>query len=173
MRLSALVQIIMFDYERMSDEEIIVACKQLPRKILRWLGAHHPDNKIRKIFFTLTNVAIGEGSVINAHFIVSDDYQPLLTIGKRVAISPNVTVICQSGPNNSRLNDNVYVAKNLVCNKKVIIENDAWIGANVVILPGVRIGARSIIGAGSVVADDVDKNCIFAGVPARKIRRIT
>lgn len=54
--------------------------------------------------------------------------------------------------------------------KKVIIENDVWIGSNCIILPGVRIFEGAVIAAGSVVTKDVLKNNIVAGVPARVIK---
>jgi acetyltransferase-like isoleucine patch superfamily enzyme len=47
-----------------------------------------------------------------------------------------------------------------------------WIGAHVIILPGVRIGHNSAIGAGSVVTKDVPANCLAVGNPARVLRRI-
>jgi acetyltransferase-like isoleucine patch superfamily enzyme len=57
-------------------------------------------------------------------------------------------------------------------NKPVIIEDGAWIGARAIILKGVRIGQRAVVGAGSVVTQDVEADCIYAGNPARFIRRI-
>lgn len=163
---------LLFEYETLSQEEIAETSKSLPRKLIRWLGAHHPDNKTRKIFYQITHIEIGEDSVINLNFIVSDGYAPLLVIGKRVSIAPNVTIICESAPNNSLINNNVYVKENLITEKKVILSDDCWIGANVTILPGVTIGAKAIVGAGAVVNRDVPDNVIVAGVPATFIRRI-
>jgi acetyltransferase-like isoleucine patch superfamily enzyme len=54
----------------------------------------------------------------------------------------------------------------------VIIEDRVWIGSKVVILPGVRIGSRAVIGAGSIVTKDVPPRCVAAGNPARVIRRL-
>ncbi len=54
--------------------------------------------------------------------------------------------------------------------KKVIIKNDVWIGANVVIMPGITIGNGAIIGAGAVVTKDVNDYEIVAGVPAKHIK---
>lgn len=56
---------------------------------------------------------------------------------------------------------------------EVIIEDNVWIGGNVSICPGVRIGANSVIGAGSVVIKDVPPNTIAAGNPCKAIREIT
>jgi len=51
----------------------------------------------------------------------------------------------------------------------VIIEDDVWIGARVIVLPGVRIGKGAIVGAGAVVTEDVEPYSIVAGVPAKVI----
>ncbi len=54
----------------------------------------------------------------------------------------------------------------------ITIQRGAWIGAGAIILPGVTVGSRSIIGAGSVVTRDVPPNTVVAGNPARPIRSI-
>jgi len=173
LKYSEIIPVLMFDYETMNREQIIAVCQDLPHKMLRWLGAHHPDNETRKIFFEMTNVDIGEGTVINLNFVVSDGYRPLLKIGKRVAVSPNVTVICESSPNNSRLQEEVYVRSRLIVANSVVIEDDVWIGSNVVILPGVTLGQGAIIGSGAVVTRSVTPWTIAVGIPARVIRRIS
>ena len=172
MKYSRICNQLLFDYEAMNSVELRNVAQKLPRKILRWLGANHPDNRTRCIFFELTGVKIGEETVINTGFTVSDGYMSLLTIGKRVAISPNVTVICQSGPNNSVLSNLYYVKKNLVIEKPVIIKDDVWIGCNAIILPGVKIGNMSVIGAGSVVNKDIPAMSIAYGIPASVKRRL-
>jgi acetyltransferase-like isoleucine patch superfamily enzyme len=55
--------------------------------------------------------------------------------------------------------------------KKIIVEDNVWIGANAVIIQGVRIGTGSIIGAGAVVTHDVAPYSVMGGVPARLIRK--
>jgi acetyltransferase-like isoleucine patch superfamily enzyme len=55
----------------------------------------------------------------------------------------------------------------------VIIEDHVWIGSKAVILPGVRIGSRAVIGAGSIVTKDVPPRCVAAGNPARVLRNLT
>lgn len=55
---------------------------------------------------------------------------------------------------------------------KVVLEDGVWVGFNAIILKGVRIGARSIVGAGGVVTKDVPPDTIVAGNPARPIRTL-
>lgn len=56
--------------------------------------------------------------------------------------------------------------------RPIILEENVWLGARVIILPGVTIGAGSAVGAGSVVTRDIPPRSVAAGVPARVIRRI-
>ena len=55
----------------------------------------------------------------------------------------------------------------------VVIEDHVWIGSKAVILPGVRIGSRAVIGAGSIVTKDIPPRCVAAGNPARVLRHLT
>ena len=57
-------------------------------------------------------------------------------------------------------------------NKSVIIEDNVWIGANVMVLKGVTIGHNSIIGAGSVVTKDIPINVVAAGNPCKVIKQL-
>ena len=57
--------------------------------------------------------------------------------------------------------------------KPVEIGSDAWVGGGPIILPGVKIGSRSVIGAGSVVTRDIPDSVFAAGNPCRVIRAIT
>jgi acetyltransferase-like isoleucine patch superfamily enzyme len=55
----------------------------------------------------------------------------------------------------------------------VIIGDHVWIGSKAVILPGVRIGSRAVIGAGSIVTKDIPPKCVAAGNPAQVLRHLT
>jgi acetyltransferase-like isoleucine patch superfamily enzyme len=163
----------MFDYGSMTFEQITKESIGIQPKLLRWLGANHPDNRCRRLFFELTSVIIGEDTVINSGFVVSDNYKQMLTIGRRVAISPNVVVICSSSPNNSLLLQSTGFKEKYVKDLPVFIGDDAWIGAGSIILPGVRIGIKSIVGAGSVVSHDVPDETVVIGVPAKIIQGVS
>jgi acetyltransferase-like isoleucine patch superfamily enzyme len=54
---------------------------------------------------------------------------------------------------------------------KVIIEDDVWLGRNVIVMPGVIIGQGSIVGAGSVITKDVEPYSVMGGIPATLIRK--
>lgn len=149
--------------------------KYIPYTFKKWLASNHPDQEIRNLFFRLTGIEIGEDTFINLNVIIVDDKYAKdvkIKIGKRVAISPGVIIISASAPNNSLLKNNGYVKKNLIKTESVIIEDDVWIGAGTIILPGIRIGRMAIIGAGSVVTKDVPERTVVAGNPAKIINRI-
>lgn len=55
---------------------------------------------------------------------------------------------------------------------KIVIKTGSWIGANVIILPGIEVGENSVIGAGSIVTKSVPKNVLVAGNPARIISQL-
>ena len=95
-----------------------------------------------------------------------------ITIGDRVTIGANVVILdsdCHSLNHLDRWTENDM--RNCK-SKPIVIEDDVLIGAGSYILKGVHIGARSIIGAGSIVTTDVPSDCIVAGNPAKIIRRI-
>lgn len=147
----------------------------IPYTYKKWLASNHPDQEIRNLFFRLTGIKIGKDTFINPNVIIVDDKYATdvkIKIGNRVAISPGVIIISASAPNNSLLKDNEYVKNNLIKTESVVIEDDVWIGAGAIILPGVRIGKESIIGAGAVVTKDIPEKVIVAGVPARIIKKL-
>jgi acetyltransferase-like isoleucine patch superfamily enzyme len=87
-----------------------------------------------------------------------------ISFGDNTWIGPGVKIISA--------NHDFKNKKILTKGKPIIIGNNVWIGANAVILPEVTIGDNAIIGAGSIVTHDVEKNCIVAGNPAKLIRKI-
>ena len=96
-----------------------------------------------------------------------------IQIEDNVLIGPRVTIVTGDhrsdiiGKHIIDVGENEKKQEN---DQDVIIENGAWIGANVTILKGVRIGTDAIIAAGSVVTKNVDPYSVFGGVPAKKIK---
>jgi maltose O-acetyltransferase len=60
----------------------------------------------------------------------------------------------------------------LIPSAQVEIGEDCWVGANSIVLKGVKIGNRSIIAAGSVITTDIDDDCVAAGNPAQIVRSL-
>lgn len=90
-------------------------------------------------------------------------------IGKMCAIAAGVRIYSQT--NQYNINPKLPIIKQPRKYGRVIIGDDVWIGANAVILPGVKIGSHSIIGAGAVVTKDIPKYSVAVGIPAKVIKR--
>lgn len=85
-----------------------------------------------------------------------------IKIGSNVRIAPNARFHAAGhDPDQPDFPDN---------GADIVVEDDCWIGAGVVVLQGVRIGRGAVVAAGSVVTSDIPPYCIAGGVPARKLR---
>ena len=162
---------LLFDWESVHEGEIASMCDGMPRKLVRWLAIHHPDNRVRITLYRLTGVPIGIETVINAGVTLYDEFEGLVRFGARVAVAGGATFIASSNANNSRLAEHDYVRQHLIRKAAIDVGDDAWIGASATILPGVTLGARVIVGAGAVVTDSVPADVVVAGIPARIIRQ--
>lgn len=110
-----------------------------------------------------TKLTVGSHSQINPGTAIYGN----VSIGSNVMIAPN----CMIAGGNHNFNDKKIPMILQGSNEKgIIIEDDVWIGANSVIVDGVKIGKGAVIGAGSVVVKSVESYTIVAGVPAIKIK---
>ena len=117
------------------------------------------------IIYYPQNIKIGTYTRFNRNvFITAKDK---IIIGNNVIIGPNVVI--NSGNHNYK-SINVPIRFQGHTKKKIIIEDDVWIGANAVILAGVIIGTGSIIGAGAIVTHDVKPFSVVGGDPAKIIK---
>lgn len=149
--------------------------EKMPNSYVKFLASYYPDARVRKRYLELLGVKFGENSFANTGFmaIPNNNSKKKIFIGKNVSIAPNVVCVCESNANNGvEINSYDYVSKKITKEEPIYIEDEVWIGANVTILPGIKIGRCSVIGAGSVVTKDVEPYSIYAGVPAKKIRDI-
>jgi maltose O-acetyltransferase len=145
----------------------------MPKRFIKAIAYYYTDARIRKLYWNKLGVIMGENTYANLGMMVVFKERISIEIGKNVSIAPYVTFVAESSANNGKeINQNRYVKEILTKESVIIVEDEVWIGANVTILPGIRIGKGAVIGAGSVVTKDVESYCIYAGVPARKIRCI-
>ena len=118
---------------------------------------------------------IGKRFFGNFNLMIQDD--GLVTIGDDCNFGPNCTIVTPVHPmlpdERYRLKAPDGSPKHLCYAKPVHVGNDVWLGANVVICPGVTIGDGCVIGAGSVVTKDIPAHTFAAGNPCRVIREIT
>lgn len=110
-----------------------------------------------------SNIMTGENVFFNFNCVVLD-VMPV-KIGSRTLIGPNVQIYTATHPMDYRER-----ALGLEYARPVTIGEDVWIGGSAVICPGVTIGDRSVIGAGSVVTKDIPPDVFAAGNPCKVIR---
>ena len=135
------------------------ACKRL----FRACGLHVNIEKGAN-FYTGWEIEIGDYSSLGLNCMIPFD----LKVGKDVMMGPDVVIV----GNNHRF-DNRDIPMRLqgvTESPPVHIEDDVWIGARAIILPGIRIGKGAIIAAGAVITKDMPAYSICGGNPARVIR---
>lgn len=122
-----------------------------------------------------THTKIGTHFFGNFNLTIQDD--SWVTIGDHCDFGPNVTIVTPVHPmlpdERLRMLDKDGVERRMCYAKPVNIGNYCWLGANVVVCPGVTIGDNCVIGAGSVVVKDIPSNSFAAGNPCKVIREIT
>jgi maltose O-acetyltransferase len=111
------------------------------------------------------DIDIGDRSGIGLDAFISG---PLI-IGRDVIMGPNCTFLSINRDTTST--DRPMIEQGFRPARPPVIEDDVWLGANVIILPGRRIGKGSIVAAGAVVASDVPPYSVVAGNPARVIKQ--
>ena len=113
-----------------------------------------------------SHVHLGSNIYANFNLTLVDDGH--IYIGDWVKFGPNVTIVTAGHPVLPELRKEPA----LQFNKDVHIEECVWIGAGVIVLPGVTIGKNSVIGAGSVVTNNIPENVVAVGNPCRVMRPI-
>lgn len=153
------------------------------------LASHLPDlgvpggrlcNRLRCVILRHALPAFGAGNETDSKIYVGDgsdvwigggcqiNWGSRLTrvrIGDHVMVGPEVLVIGQLHRTEST--SHPMVSQGAYTKPVTVIEDDVWVGARAIVMPGVRIGRGSIVGAGAVVTKDVAPFTVVAGVPAR------
>lgn len=145
---------------------------KIKKKLLKLIAKQLPGAGLRIRLLRICGYAIGDSVYIGEDFIIIDDlgdtqFEYNLSIGDRAAISPRVTFVLHTQPNQSRIVPYVNSHKG-----SIVIEEDAWIGTGAVILPNVTIGEGAVVGANSVVTKNVAPYTVVGGVPAHKIKNV-
>ncbi len=137
------------------------------RILLELLGAGGDTVWLQPPFFCDygTHIELGERVFFNFNCIVLDVCP--VRIGSFTSFGPAVQIYTPLHPFNAALRRGEEYGK------PVEIGSDVWVGGGALILPGVRIGSRTVIGAGSVVTRDIPEGVFAAGNPCRVIREIT
>lgn len=112
------------------------------------------------------HVHLGKCVYTNAGLTLVDDTH--IYIGDYTMIGPNVTLATAGHPIHPELRERA-----LQYNLPVTIGRNCWLGAGVIVMPGITIGDNSVIGAGSVVTGDIPANVVAVGNPCRVMRQIS
>lgn len=111
-----------------------------------------------------SEISLGDNSGIGVNALISS----YVTIGKDVMMGPDCIILTS---NHGFERTDIPMWRQASSEPRpVVIGDDVWIGARVIILPGVHVGSGSVIGAGSVVTKDVAPGSIVGGNPAKLIR---
>lgn len=121
--------------------------------------------KIENAHEDYRNLAIGDHCYVG--FETLFDLTGRITLEDNVALAPRCTILTHQDVGKRPLARYVKATK-----EHTILKSGCWIGAGVTILGGVTIGENSIVAAGSVVTRDVDDFSVYAGVPAKFIRKV-
>ena len=141
----------------------------LVKKLLKLLVKNMPGYPLRAAMLRWCGYAVGQDVYIGEDLIIIDEPadRGMVSIGDRVAISPRVTLVVSSRPNNSRIAPFVPVK-----HARIVIGDDAWLGTGVVVLPGAHIGEGAVVAANAVVTTDIAAYTMVGGIPAHVIREV-
>lgn len=114
----------------------------------------------------LRNISIGKNTTVNS-FANFRFKNAKINIGDDCLIARNVTILTQS----YEIDYKEEISLDNMIVKNINIGNNVLLGGNVVIMPGVSIGNNSVVGAGSVVTKDIGDLEVWAGAPAKFIRK--
>ena len=126
------------------------------------LGRHSVVESFCCINNAVGDVVIGDHTRIGLHNTIIGP----VTIGSHVNLAQGVVV---TALNHNFNNPSLHIDQQGVSTNSVKIEDDVWIGANAVVLPGVTVGRHSVVAAGAVVTRDVPPGTVVAGIPAKVI----
>jgi acetyltransferase-like isoleucine patch superfamily enzyme len=141
--------------------KISVEIKYFFQCFFHFLAMYIPNSHMKRFFYRIRGTKIGNHVDFAPGVFLEDFYPELITLGDNVDLGPKVIIVTHDS------SGKCISSQDITWTKAVVIENNVYIGAGAIILPGVRIGHHSIIGAGSVVTRDVPPESVAYGSPAR------
>jgi maltose O-acetyltransferase len=160
--------------ERQRARDLLAQFNTLPEnrqagrtKVLATLFGSQTDVTIQPPFYCDygPNITLGSRIFMNFNCTILDVAR--VQIGDNVLLGPGVQIYAATHPLSAAVR-----RSGLEAGKPVTIGADVWIGGGAIICPGVNVGARSVIGAGSVVTRDIPSGVFAAGNPCRVIRAL-
>ena len=161
------------DYNRLYEDE-----EEVREAIIHQIVGHIGEGSFFQgpvTFHYGVHTSVGKRCFFNFNLTVQDD--AAVTIGDDCNFGPNVTIVTPVHPmvaaERREMLNSEGQRVHLCYARPVTIGNDCWLGAGVIVCPGVTIGDGCVIGAGSVVTKDIPANSFACGVPCRVVRLIT
>ncbi|MGY3777494.1 DapH/DapD/GlmU-related protein [Isobaculum melis] len=164
-------------------EEIHLVKQDNERLVMLLNAQYYPNEEVLQYLEKITGQTIDSSVKISQPFY--SDFGRHITFGKDIFINQNVTFVDLGGIS---IEDQVLIGpgsrlitvNHLISPKNrrgikvepIWIKKNAWLGANVTVLPGITIGENSIVAADSTVTKDVPDNVVVVGSPAKVIRKI-
>jgi acetyltransferase-like isoleucine patch superfamily enzyme len=115
-------------------------------------------------------IRIGARTGLGPHCIVQAADDNDVDLGTDIAVGPRCSILAGGNYNTERLDVPIW-RQGIRQGEGVVMEDDIWLGAHAIVLPGVRVGRGSIVAAGAAVTRDVAAFTICAGLPARPLRQ--
>jgi maltose O-acetyltransferase len=166
------MDLLLFQSDGMPDAEVLGILETLKIQRQRWIGSFHPESRIRRLALQSSGMSIGAGTHLAIGLIVIDDYKNNVSIGERCSIGANVVLMSATSPDNSVLMTHPDLQK-AIKTEPIVIGNDCWIGTGCIVMPGLTIGDKAVVGAGAVVTKDVLPSQVVQGIPGRVARTLS